>query len=292
MKTRWEFFFEARGVRFERQHRFIAKGTLTRKMKDSEREVVVDCELEIVPDLEQPPLDADQTGRIRILMPGSPEETEELAGYLATSLAERIGFERGSLKVMAGLVTAERIPETQEERDTIRDTPYFARVRLVEHLGTPPFEAGSIGQSSLRPDLTPLLAQFNAAKSSARPCDRLLGLFKVLESLYCDPNRPKQALRSLQQNNELYQLARENLSRRDTPIGEPISREEFTSLLVRIVRTRHHCAHLTPRFGYAAHDPRLLLEVVPMGDVVEILAHAALRFRGGLSLEEKMSDED
>jgi hypothetical protein len=273
MKTKWEFHFESDGIVFNKEHRF--RGRAGDQEHDGQAGDGTDFEVELFPDRGPRSSGADDAGRFVVTLPGRPEENEGLACAIVLRLAEQIAFPHARLRILAGMVVATRIPETEEETNEVGDTPHLVKLQFEEVPVHPEFDPKQLtGASGPSLRYLPLLQQFNIAKQLESLTERFLGLFKVLEKAYAD-DRGVNLLKALQSSDELWELAQAVLTERGTtrPVAD---RQRFNQLLKKLVNIRGNCAHLRGRTGYSPGEPRVRTELEPHLELVAALAQACV----------------
>lgn len=273
MKTQWEFYFEAKGIIFQKEYSFV--GRATPKCADVGHAKPVEFQLRLVPDNELMTPSIDDAGRILITLPGTPDATESLTQEILFGAKEQIEFPHAQITVLGGLILAKKIAENEQEEKEIGDHPYSGRLEFEEmpryH---PEFDPGRLTGMRAATDYLPVLAQYNLAKLLQSPVDRFLGFFKVLEKAHA-PGRGGNLLKALRANDALWNLARkvvfESASKKYLT-----NRNRFNELLKKLVRVRDNCAHLRGQTGYSPGDPRIRTEVEPYLEMVSALALAAV----------------
>jgi len=175
-----------------------------------------------------------------------------------------------------GLFTAERIPQSDEEREAIKDAPYIVEAHLVEVEDVPEVRIGDIPELPGDPQVLRLIRQFNAAERARSAIDRFLGFFKVLEDLYCTGNN---TMGNLERSLELFDLANEILRTGHGVGRRQLTRDEHNAWLGKIVMARDQCAHLrsSQGFGVAPSDPLVRTEIAPLVEELRLVAFDAIR---------------
>jgi hypothetical protein len=277
MRVRWEFFFECTGIRFERVHTFEAKVSEEHsKLFDLPvREFTALITVE--PDEESYNPSIEQTGRLKITLPGTKEQTKNFAYWLSQQVGRQITFAQGEVKVVYGLVMGEHLPDTPAEAEQVREEPYFAEMRLVEVRPTPSFDGSSLQKLAT----SPLVQQFNSANRAENPIDRFLGLFRILEDLYGPAAKKVTLAEALKASAELFQIAQKHLHVTEDGVERSLTQDDFSGLVDRLVHARHECAHLrsSKGFGVTHGDPRVRTEIEPLTGPLRNLAYEAIQTR-------------
>lgn len=278
MKCRWDFFFEVHGFRFEREHRF--KGLLDDKNrsalglpKDADHFLV---EIKLDEDSKFPL--AEQSGVLRILLKGDQQETKNGVRAIVSNIAHQMSFKhQGHFKVHTGLITGERIAETDDERQQIADAPYFAEAHLVEYEEPPTFDPKSLASMMIGGSAAAAVRQFNAATQATNAIDQVIGFFKVFESLYFKRGKQNELV-VLRESQELRQVANE-LAKDNGWNGTD---QDFEQLLRDLIRVRGNCAHLRANGarGFVPGTTQVSSEVEPMARIAKKLAWGAIALRG------------
>jgi hypothetical protein len=237
--------------------------------------------LVIEPD-EKPRFDwMQQTGTLKITIPGDMDKTRTLAFCLARHAADSITFSAGELKLLGGLITGEYVPDTPDEESMLGNNRFFGEAHLVEHTPPPTFDGSSILDVSSNSATRIFVIQYNAAIKAKNPIDKFLGLFKIIEDFYGPKVKGKYLRDALKESDELLAIATAHLSYRSKEPSRPITKEDFDKFLDKLVDTRHNCAHLKTSvgFGISHGDPRVGSEVEPLNEPLSTLAYEAIRKR-------------
>lgn len=262
MKSEWEFYFEARDFRFEREHKFRAELNTTVKLGDRAPELV-EPYVRIVPDESEPPPGVEQIGSLYVLLPGSKTDTRDFALLVAKLVADRITFQQGDFRIRHGFFSCKRIPETPEEEAEFGDQLWSVELHLEEVIPVPAFDSTQLAKTPQDQHHVALIAQFNDAKRDERPISQFLGFFKILESAF---------------------HGHKKTSLTEALLQDPVFRKIFNHVVSggiveeavsKLVEVRHKCAHLklSKGFGYAPIDPAVETEVKPLIPLVQALAH-------------------
>lgn len=253
MKSEWEFKFEARNFRFEKEHEF--------KATTNEPVVIGDWSLDqleffvqIVPSVAQPPPLVEQVGSLFITLPYPQSETKSFAYYVARIVADQITFLSGDFRINYGLVFCKRIAETPEEKAEFGDKLYSAELRLQEVIPAAIFDSGTFAQMALCRSHPGLISQYNETKRDSSPIRQFLGFFRILESLYHLDDKKRTLKQALYQSSELRGV-----------FASMVDNGDFDTFVKNIVDIRHRCAHLKlgAGFGYVPADPAIENEVRP-----------------------------
>ncbi len=277
MRSRWDFHFETTGIRFDREHKYAAKVTAEHAHEFDFPAEEFDALITIHPDEKSHNPLAEQTGMLKITIPGGREQTKNLAFWLADKAVQQIAFSQGEMKIHYGLILGELLPDTPEEADQLGDKPFFAEAHLIEALPTPTFDGSALGKVSSHP----LIDQFNAAKKSENPIDKFLGLFRIIEDLYGPTSKSVTLADALKSSNELFQLVQRHVEMTQNDVTSIMTENDFNQLVARLVKTRHQCAHLkrSKGFGITHGDPRVRDEIEPLAELVRLLAFDAIQMR-------------
>lgn len=277
MRVRWEFFFECTGIRFERVHKFEAEVSEEHSKRFDLPVREFTALITIEPDEKSYNPAIEQTGLLKITLPGNSEQTKEFAYWLSRQVARQITFSQGEVKVVYGLVTGEHLPDTPEEEEQLAEGAYFYEAHLVEVLPTPSFDGASLEKLAT----SPLIEQFNAANRAKNPIDRFLGLFRILEDLYGPTSKKVTLGESLKASADLLQIAQKHLHVTEDEAERPLTQDDFSGLVDRLVRARNECAHLrsSKGFGVTHGDPRVTTEIEPLTGPLRDLTYEAIQTR-------------
>lgn len=277
MKSQWEFFFESTGVRFERVHKFNAQIMKEHAVAFGLPAQEFNAEIRIEPDESSYNPAAEQTGKVKIVLPGNKEQTRNLALWFSRRVGQQISFSQGEMKILYGLILGEHLPDTAEEATQLGDTPFFAEAHLVEALPTPAFDGAALGKVSAHP----LIEQFNAANKADNPIDRFLGLFRILEDLYGPTSKTVTLAAALKASNELFLIAKKHIEMTANNKPSELNQNDFNEIVSKLVKTRHQCAHLrsSKGFGITHGDPRARAEVEPLANLLRLLTSDAIQER-------------
>ena len=277
MKTRWDFFFEAKGLKFERKHAYEVRAS-EEQLRTMKLPLGGDpVRFTIEPDDEPYNPELTQTGKVTITLPLDVEEAKSYAYSLSSVLAQQVAFNhRGEFKVVYGLVTGERLPENDDEARAVGDTPYFGEARLVEvDDSVEVFDGASM--TTLKGN--PLLQQFNVAVRDENPIDRYLGLFKILEGVYAPRGIPPSLAAQMKASNVLFEIAKRRVTAVSGPATDAEKKAEFDTLVARMVDARNQCAHLRTEadFGFTHGSQRAARALEPLVQIVTVLAQESIR---------------
>lgn len=260
MKTRWEFRFETWDVVVGRPIRLA--GRIQGRDRGAPVASTVPVEVTVLPDLETPHPGADSAGRMEITLSGRPEDTKEHAHIVALQMKEKMCFPHGRMRFRGGVLLAERLPETPEERNEIGDHPHWVELAVEEVPDLPSIDPERLTRVHLDRFVGPLLQQFNEAKGLIGPVERFLAFFKIVEAAFAK-GRGRKLLQALKQSDELFEIGQgilQDLGAEKTRLD----RIAFGRFLQNLVRVRDNCAHLRGNTGYRSDDPRLYSEVLPL----------------------------
>jgi len=276
MKTRWDFFFESNGLRFERKHTYILQPTEEDLRRLNLPPGADPVRITIEPDDRPYNPAVTQTGMAKITIPLDVEEAKGHAYSLAEVIAQHITFANGGeFKIVYGLVTGERLPENDAEAEDLGETPHFTDISLIEiDDSVSVFDGSSMG----RLNGNPLLKQFNVAARSENPIDKYLGLFKILEGTYAPAGTPPSLGRQMKSSQRLFEIADGSVRAVHDAPDEPQKRAAFESLVDSMVDARNQCAHLRTLTGYGyTHGSRRALDALePLIAVVTVLARKSI----------------
>jgi hypothetical protein len=277
MRARWEFHFDCTGIRFERVHEYEAPITEEDAEGFGLPAVAFTALIRLEPDEKSYNPMAEQTGKLKITVPGKQQETESLAYWMARHVTEQVTFSQGEMKINYGLVLGELLPDTPEEAEQLGEKRFFAKAQLVEVIPPPAFDGSTLAKVSS----SPLMKQFNAADRATNPIDRFLGLFKILEDLYGPTSGKVKIADSLKASAELFQLTQKHLHLTENGINRPPTQAEYHDLIDKLVKVRHECAHLrsSKKFGITHGDHRVTTEVEPLIRPLRSLAFEAVQGR-------------
>lgn len=266
MKSEWEFQFETRGFRFEREHKYKAVIDTPIRLGDRPPQVVEPL-IRISPKEVEPPPYIDQVGSLYVLLPYSQSETKDFAFFVARTVADRISFQQGDFRIAGGLIICKRIAETSEEEAEFGDEIYFVQLNLVEVLPTPTFDSSALEQTPMTPQHFALIAQFNETKRDKSPIRQFLGYFRIIESI-SHASGKKGTMRQVLTQSEEFQRIFNTVAVSDT----------FDDLITKLVDMRHKCAHLKLQkgFGYTPIDPAIESDVKPLVSLMEIFAYESI----------------
>jgi len=278
MKTCWHFFYETKEFRFDQPKRF--KGSTAGKQPTLSTDLAPDeFMLEVKPHSENITPDADQTGDFYVTLHGNAEESRDKAHWLTFNAVEQMAFHNGQMKILGGLVTGELIPESLEEEQALGENRFFANARIVEYVEQRSFNGKSFSSLSSNSLVIKLISQFNASKGGVTDIDKFLGLYKVLEAIYCKGNN---ALAALRQNPELFEIFTEVSFGEKAKFKSLSLAGEFDRWLKRLMEARSHCGHLRSdkKVGLIPADPKVKELVEPLiAPLAEIVSTAIQRLR-------------
>lgn len=236
-------------------------------------------EVEIVLEPETDERRAGEWAKLHLTVRGTPERFSPFVERVAAEVAEHLAFYYDGLRLLGGMIFAERIPENDEERTAIGDTPHAVKASFVEadpprrfdreHLRSFPYSLG-FGR---------LLRQFAAARASDNMIDSYLNMFKVVETLY---HRGKlNAREALSRSDEFRRLLRRSFQMVANGTPQEPTDEDVTAMINRLVETRDNCAHLREHnsFGYAPGDPEVGSRVQRLYEILTDVARAAIQER-------------
>lgn len=263
MKSEWEFHFEVRDFRFEREHHFMAVLKAPVKLGDRAPELIEPL-VRIVPDDRETPPGVEQVGTLYVLIPGSQADTRDFALRIAQLVADRITFQQGDFRIQYGLLSCKRIAETQEEEAEFGDRLWSVEARFEEVIQAPTFDSKRLTNTPKEPHHAALISQFNDAKRDDRPIPQFLGFFKILESVF-HGEKGKASLKDALYHDPKFRRVFERVTKGGN----------FEETVSKLVEVRHQCAHLKlPKgYGYVPIDPAVETDVKPLIPLVATLAH-------------------
>jgi hypothetical protein len=94
MRSRWQFYFETEGIRFERIHEFEAEVSEADAVAFGFPAVAFKAILRIEPENENVNPVAEQTGKVHIIVPGNSRQTKQLAFWIVENAAQQITFHK------------------------------------------------------------------------------------------------------------------------------------------------------------------------------------------------------
>lgn len=236
-----------------------------------------DVSIALEPETREPR--AGEWGKLHITVNGTPEKLWPFAERVAAQTVEMLAFYYDGMRLLGGMVFAERIPENEEERAAIGDKAHAARANFIE--ADPPrrFNREHLRSLPFSLDLGRILRQFAAARASDNPIDAYLNMFKVVETLY---HRGKLKARdALDRSDEFKRLLRQSFQTVvDGKPQEPTD-HDVAGMIGRLVEVRDNCAHLREHnaFGYAPGDPEVQRRVEPLYEILSDTARAAIQER-------------
>lgn len=271
MRVRWQFYFEYEDLKFEKTYKYGVQISEDQAKGFGLPTFAFEAILTIEADKEKG-RGIRQLGMINIFLPGTGEETEDLAYSLALSLAEQITFSQGKIKLDGSFISNELLPETPEEEAEVGENRFSWNVQLRKVPDQIAFDAASIQMVTN----DPLVKQFNDARDAKSAIDQFIGLFKILEDLY--GGRPLKS--SLKRSAELNEIALHYVEVEEAGAVRQITQPEFEKLVDDLVDVRNQCAHRTPDgFGLRHGDARVQTEVKPLLESLEKLAYEAVQRR-------------
>ena len=279
MKTRWDFIFEAKGILFRRPHKYrgVLPPELASRLGRPEAPIEFQAQLTVHASPYNPTL--DHTGTLAILLSGTYEDMDTVAKFVASRLAQQISFARRcTFKVTAALITGERIAETPEEAEAIKEAPFFAEAHLVEADVTPTFEGSELAKLPAMDAATErAMRQFNSATAVSDPISRFIGLFKILEWLFVATGGS--AASALMSSGELFDAGYASLKVHEGNVSRTPTRDDFNDLIRLLVEVRDQCSHLKKGLGVVAGEAEVRDRINPLLKPLEDLVHAVLRRR-------------
>lgn len=280
MKSQWKFFFESKHFRFESTHKFVGEIGKEQAGAFGFAPEKFEFQMDIEPDSEPRFSWMQQTGTLKIVLPGGMEQTKDLAHWIAIHASEHISFFHGELNLPGGFVGGEHLPETPEEEEQLGENRYFYIVSLVEAVPPNIFD-GSSFQYKVNSSTGSVLKQYNAALKAKNPIDKFLGLFRIVEDFYGPTSKKQTLAEALKESVELLAIARQKLKFVEKDGNRELTKVDCAQLVDNLVRIRHNCAHLrtSKGFGISHGDPRVEAEVEPLIDPLKTLAFETIRIK-------------
>ncbi|MCW5198667.1 hypothetical protein VU06_02840 [Desulfobulbus sp. F3] len=278
MKTCWHFHFEATDFRFNKKILYKVSSSIPKQFDSSLPNCAKIFHVEIVPDDSDKKNHTREIGEFKLTFDGTPEQTKNFACWVAHELTRRISFEqRGYMVIMGGLVGWEQLPENEEERELIGNTPFGLEMLLEEVAESPYFNPASINRYTSSKEYARLMEQFNEANQSRTLVDKFLGYFRIVEFLYYNYGGKKKLEQALLAAEPLRQhvmrFTKQNKS------GEPITEDQCSEIIKELYMTRHRCAHLREKFGITSFDKEIETVVQPQLPIIEAAAHCGIKER-------------
>jgi hypothetical protein len=170
MRSRWDFHFDCKGIQFQCAERFDVQIT-EKDAKDFGLPArAFNALIDIEPDEKSRNPLVEQTGKMKITLPGTSEVTKDLVFWLAHHVAKQITFSQREMKIHYGLVLGEQLPDTPEEGEELGDKTWFGEAHLVQYPPTPPFDGSFLNKVSSNA----LVNQFTADDRAVNPIDAFL----------------------------------------------------------------------------------------------------------------------
>jgi hypothetical protein len=269
MKTEWRFTYQAKDFFFQKEFKYLGQTGELQLDTDAPPQKL-SFEIRIDPDNPYKRPGIEQTGSFYLTLPLPYEKAKPHASALAQVIAERISFESGHFRLVGGVISCKRIPETPEEEREVGDKPYAVEMRIIEVPETPQFHSKAFTEkSNLNMDIG-LVSQHNSARMAKNPIDKFLGFFKIIEAQFA--SRCKEPIHEcLSKNADLLGIYKStfNFATEDQALTS------FLEFVSAIVKARHQCAHLKSdkKFGYVPIDPRLKVEVEPFLVQLQVLTY-------------------
>lgn len=279
MKSQWNFYFESKGFRFQQVHGFIATFGKEQAEQLGYPAEGFDVLITVEPDAEPRFSWAQQTGTLRIVIPGDQNQTTDLAYYLADHVSEYISFTNGELRLLGGLVSGEYLAETPEEKVQLGENRYFYIMHVTEWKPPETFQVSALEKIPLGPSNIPVMRQYNAAVRANNPIDQFLGLFKIIEDFY--GTSKKSIAVTLKASTELFAIACRELTYNQGDQERTPTQSDYDWLIDALVNTRHNCAHLrrSDDFGISHGDAKVKTEVEPLIEPLKGLVIGAINLK-------------
>lgn len=257
MKTEFEFHFSTYEFFFKKEHKFIATFNDVNSSDESVDSIDIDeFEFKIIPNEESIHSEETQRGSLFITLPLEPDHAKEKIWYLLHTIIEKINFNNpGKFEVNCAFYMGKRIPENDEEEQTIGDTPYFSEMTIVEYRGEPEFDSTSFASLSSNANDLVLIQQHNHASNIKHSIDKFVSYYKIIEDIFSTDKKisAKKLLLDSEPLKEIY-LGAFNVEK---------TIEDYKEFIENIVSIRHKCSHLKRNsdFGYVLNDERIESEV-------------------------------
>lgn len=223
---------------------------------------------------------AREWAKLHITVSGTPEKFWPFAERVASQTVELLAFYYDGMRLLGGMVFAERIPENEEERIAIGDKPHAARANFVEAEPPRRFDRDHLRSLPHSLGLSRLLRQFAAARASDNRIDAYLNTFKVVETLY-HRDRRNSTRAALGMSEEFRRLLGRSFQMVVNGTPQEPTNDDVTAMIGRLVQVRNNCAHLREHeaFGYAPGDPEVSRRVDPLYEILSDTARAAIQER-------------
>jgi len=276
MKVRWQFFFTYEDLKFESSYTYEVTVTAEQAEHFGLPREGFKAEVTVGPYEKKHGL--KQFGKIHITLPGTGEQTKDLAYSIAFTFAEYVTFTQARIELDGSFISNELLPETPEEESEVGDKRFSMTLQIREVGEKVPFDHAALQRLTN----SPLIKQFNEANNAKSPVDRFIGLFKILEDSY--GGQPVKA--SFKNSPELKQIALQELTIKENGTTRPFSQTDFEKLVDDLVDTRHECAHLrsSTGFGITYGDARVDTDVEPLLEALEVLAFEAVQKKVQLTM--------
>jgi hypothetical protein len=281
MKSQWNFYFESKGFRFDRTHKYEGEIGAEQAEAFGFPPENFTFQMIIEPD-EKPRFDwMQQTGTLKVILPGDMDQTKDLAHWIAVHSSEQVSFSNGELKLLGGLITGEYLPETPEEEKQLGENRYFATVHLVEAVPPDTFDGSSLQNIAGSSAIGVVIRQYNAALKANNPIDKFLGLFRIIEDFYGPKSKKKILAEALKESTELQAIAQQHLKFSEEDNLRELEDGDYFKLVDDLVRIRHNCAHLrtSKGFGIPHGDRRVKDEIEPLIEPLRVLAFEAIHLK-------------
>jgi hypothetical protein len=269
MKVRWQFFFTYEDLKFENSYTYSI--TVTAEQAEHFGLPRQGFEAEVTVGPYEKKHGSKQFGKIHITLPGTGEQTKDLAYSIAFTFAEHVTFTQARIELDGSFISNELLPETHEEETAVGENRFSWTLQIREVGEEVPFDHAALQRLTH----SPLIKQFNEANNAKSPVDRFIGLFKILEDSY--GGHPLKA--SFKNSPQLKQIALQELTIKENGTTKPFSQTDFENLVDDLVDTRHECAHLrsSTGFGITYGDARVDTDVEPLLLALEVLAFEAVQ---------------
>lgn len=280
MRSQWNFCFESKGLHIDQTSKFEGVIGIEQARDFGLAPEEFKYSLLIEPDAEPKFKWMQQTGTLKVVLPGGMDQTKDLAYCIAVQASEQVSFSNGELKLLGGLITGEYLPDNPDEEKLLGEGRYFAVAHLAQYKPPPTFDRDAFIKLSGASIDGALMQQFNAAVKARNPIDIFIGLFKILENFYGPQKKEKKHLaKALKESTELFTLAATHLKFESKDISRALTENDFSKLIDDLVSTRHNCAHLkrADSFGISHGDPEVQTKVEPLIGPLKKLAYEAIR---------------
>lgn len=200
-----------------------------------------------------------------------PIEVEEALIFLK----EFLNFVHGDFKISRGLDIFTKIPDNDEEKARLGDTPHGCVMRVEEMPNPVNINVELLNKIDKFYPTLRLISQFNAGNASSSPIAKYLNYFKIIEdSYYKGKGKLKECLKAQQELIKIIEGI--EITRKDPKDPTKKKKYKFTNssqIIEDMVDLRDNCAHLRTKnnFGYAESDIRSLSKLSEYSNIVRCI---------------------